>query len=83
MTTSRGDGIVKEFYQHGAGELAAAYRKADSPASVAAATRPPVPAGKTAAKKPAELVASGKQRKRTRDQRLVLALARLLASRTR
>lgn len=82
MTTSQGDGIVKDFYQRGTGELAAAYRKGDTPASDAVVERPSIAAGKTA-KGSAETIASDKQRKLTRDQRLILALARLLASRTR
>lgn len=83
MTTTRGDGIVKDFYQRGTGELATAYRKGESSASKAAAKRPPAPADKGAEKKPVKPVASDKQRKRNRDQRLIMALARLLASRTR
>jgi hypothetical protein len=81
MTTASGDEIVDDFYQRGMGELAGAPNEASSPA-------PSSPHRQRALlalphKSSVTTGDSGKRPKRSREQRLVLALARLLAARMR
>ena len=81
MTIGHGNDIVKDLHERGTGALAPVpgkARQSEPAVATAAKTRPPARSTSSA---PGE--ASDKQRKHTRDQRLVLALARLLASRMR
>ena len=84
MTTVPGDEIVNDFYQRGTGELAVPH-KSNAAQGTVPATKPHASAARPAVlRKPTSSGdAAGKQRKRTREQRLVLALARLLAARMR
>ena len=83
MTMPSGDEIVNDFTRRGFGELAEP-RKASAPSSPAATKKPARAFPPIAARKPVlHADAPGPRRKRTREQRLVLALARLLAARMR
>lgn len=83
MTTPSGDEIVNDFTGRGFGELAAP-RKATSPPAAVPTKKPSRALVPIAARKPTSNAdAPDSRRKRTREQRLVLALARLLAARMR
>lgn len=81
MTTASGDEIVDDFYQRGMGELTSARREASSPAP----SSPPKQRASLALPHKSTVTPGdpGKRPKRSREQRLVLALARLLAARMR
>lgn len=82
MTSSAGDDVVNEFTRRGFGELASS-AKPPMPAA-AAASKPSRALVPVVPNKPApHEAAAPKPRKHTREQRLVLALARLLAARIR
>lgn len=82
MTSSSGDEIVNDFTRRGFGELASPRKPSDRASAVIkkpSKALVPMPPHKA----PPHTASPQKPRKRTREQRLVLAFARLLAARMR
>lgn len=84
MTTQSGDEIINDFYQRGRGMSKGPSRQGASTRTGSPGRPKPPGASSPHSNNPAPPAsAAGKKRIQTRDQRLVLALARLLAARTR